>query len=100
MADTLRVSCRSMEKDAEELAETLKDIPAAIEQMRISMRNLYHCWEGPAWAAFQTQVNKDLQNMEEVYQILVKLQESLGEGRDVYIKTEYDVYTDLKSLWI
>ena len=95
-----RISCQSMKRDAEQLSEILKDIPETIEELRVSMRKLSQCWEGPAWATFQTQLNKDIQNMLEVYECLVELQKSLGEGRDIYLKTEFDVYTDLKGLWI
>lgn len=77
-----------------------KKRPSVIEELRVSMRKLSQCWEGPAWATFQTQLNKDIQNMLEVYECLVELQKSLGEGRDIYLKTEFDVYTDLKGLWI
>ena len=68
MATTQRVSCNSMKSDAEALSVALKDIPKTIEQLQVSMRNLAQCWEGPAWAAFQMQVNRDIQNMLEVYE--------------------------------
>lgn len=100
MATTQRVSCNSMKSDAEALSVALADIPKTIEQLQVSMRNLAHCWEGPAWAAFQMQVNKDIQTMQEVYEQLVKLQKGLGSGRDIYLKTEYKAYMDLKKIWI
>ena len=100
MANEQRVSCNSMKNDAESLSKTLKNIPRTIDQLQVSMRNLFRCWEGPAWEAFQTQVNNDIQYMYEVYQSLVELQKALGQGRDIYLRTEYDIYTDIKSLWI
>lgn len=89
-----------MKADAESLSEALKDIPKTIELLQGSMRNLMQCWDGPAWAAFQTQVNKDIQKMQEVYQNLVEIQKALGKGREEYLQAEYDVYTDVKLLWI
>jgi uncharacterized protein YukE len=100
MGNVLKVSCKEMKNDAEALSAALTKIPETIEQLQISMRKLYQCWEGPAWEAFQVQVNKDIQNMYEVYEILVALQKALGKGRDIYLRTEYDIYTDIKSLWI
>lgn len=100
MGTTQKVSCESMKTDAESIAEALKEIPDIIEQLQVSMKNLAHCWEGAAWAAFQEQVNKDLQNIQETYQNFIKLQENLGKGSETYLKTEYDVYTDIQSIWI
>ena len=100
MATTQRVSCNSMKSDAEALSVALKDIPKIIEQLQVSMRNLAQCWEGPAWAAFQMQVNRDIQNMLEVYENLAELQKGLGSGRDIYLRTEYGAYTDLKKIWV
>ena len=100
MASVQRVSCRSMRADAEALSKALERIPKNIELLQGSLRNLMRCWDGPAWAAFQTQVNTDIQNMQEVYQKLVKIQKALGKGREEYLQTEYDVYVDVKRLWI
>lgn len=100
MASDQRISCREMKNDAEALSEALRDIPNTIDRLQVSMRNLSRCWEGPAWEAFQTQVNHDIQNMQEVYQHLIELQKGLGKGHDIYLRSEYDVYTDLKSIWI
>lgn len=100
MADIQRVSCNTMKRDAEALEAVLKKLPKEIERMQASMRNLAHCWEGPAWQVYQHQVNEDIQNMTEVYKNLAELQKKLGKGRDIYLRTEHDVYTDLKSLWI
>ncbi len=100
MANIQRVSCENMIKDAETLSTALKDIPQTISQMQTSLKNLASCWEGPAWAAFQEQVNKDIENMNEVYQCLTELQNGLGNGRDTYLRTEFDVYTDIKALFI
>ncbi len=100
MADVQRVSCDSMKRDSESLSEALRDIPQTIDRLQASMRKLSQCWEGPAWEAFQMQVNRDIQNMYEVYRSLVELQKAIGKGRDTYLRTEHDVYTDIKSLWI
>ncbi|MCD7884794.1 MAG: WXG100 family type VII secretion target [Lachnospiraceae bacterium] len=100
MASIQRVSCKNMEKDAEALSTALKDIPQTITQMQASLKNLASCWEGPAWAAFQEQVNKDIENINEVYQCLTELQKGLGTGRETYLRTEFDVYTDVKALLI
>ena len=100
MANTQRVSCKSMKSDAEALSAAIKNIPQTIDQLQVSMKNLSHCWEGPAWEAYQIQINKDVEKIREVYVLLVELQKSLGQGRDIYLKTEYDVYTDIKTLWI
>ena len=100
MANIQRVSCRSMKNDAEALSRALKNIPQTIDQLQVSMRNLSRCWDGPAWEAFQTQMNKDIQDMRDLYGLLVELQKALGKSRDTYLRTEYDIYTDIKSLWI
>lgn len=100
MASVQRVSCRSMQADAEVLSKALERIPKNIELLQGSLRNLMRCWDGSAWAAFQTQVNTDIQNMQEVYQKLVEIQKALGKGREEYLRTEYDVYVDVKRLWI
>lgn len=100
MAEIQRVSCQAMKRDAEQLSEILKDIPETIEELRVSMRKLAQCWEGPAWATFQTQMNKDIQSMLEVYDRLVELQRALSEGREIYLKTEFSIYTGLKGLLI
>lgn len=100
MASIQRISSRGMRTDAEEFSTVLKDIPQIMEQLQTSMTNLARCWEGPAWSSFQAQVNSDIQNMHETYQTLVQLQQHLAEGRETYLRAEYDVYTDMKSLWI
>ena len=100
MAGIQKVSCESMKRDAATLAEILGKMPKTIEQLHISLKNLARCWEGPAWNAYQNQVNQDIQEIYEIYNYLAELQKSLGKGREIYLKTEYDIYTDLKSLWI
>lgn len=98
MADIQRVSCPQMKKDAEDLDRVLKNIPQTINQLQVSMRNLAVCWDGPAWEAFQTQVNRDIQNMNEVYKILIELQKGLGKGRETYLRTEFSVYAEMELL--
>lgn len=100
MSDKLRVSCSAMKSDGEKLAAELKEIPQIIERLHNSVKSLAACWDGPAWASYQNQVNKDIENMKEVYGTLVQLQKALGTGRDTYLKTEFDIYTDIKGLWI
>lgn len=99
MAGVQKVSCNRMKADAEALQSELKNIPKTIEQLAASMQKLSQCWEGPAWAAFQNQVNSDVQNMNEVYKSLVELQKGLGNGRETYLRTEFDVYSDLKLIF-
>lgn len=99
MADIQRVSCGQMKRDAQELQTELKNIPKIIEQLEASMNRLAQCWEGPAWTAFQNQVSSDIQNMNKVYRELKKLQKGLGQGRETYLRTEFDVYTDLKLIF-
>lgn len=89
-----------MKNDSEALAALLKQLPVTIDRLQVSMRNLSHCWEGPAWEAYQHQVTRDIQNLQEMHKCLVELQKGLGKGRDTYLRTEYDVYTDIKLLWI
>ena len=36
----------------------------------------------------------------ERYENLAELQKGLGSGRDIYLRTEYGAYTDLKKIWI
>lgn len=100
MASKQKVSCNQMKKDAEDLSAALQNLPQIIEQLRISMESLAGCWEGPAWAAYQTKVNEDIENMKEIYQVLLKMQKALGDGRGTYLKAEYDIYTDIKYLLI
>lgn len=100
MADKQRISCDSMKKDAQNLEVALKNIPQMMEAMRVSMRKLANCWEGPAWEAFQIQVNKDIKQMDELYEVVIKLQENLGQGRDIYLDTETKVNLLFRTLWI
>lgn len=100
MANYQEIRCNKMQQDAMELSEALTNIPATIEQLQITMRNLSRCWEGAAWAAFQTDVNKNIKNMEETYKKLVELQKALATGREKYLRAEFDIYTDIKTLWI
>ena len=100
MANIQKISCNSMKKDAQELEGVLKNIRQIIEQLQVSMRRLSYCWDGPAWSAFQLQINNDIQEMKDLYQNFVKLQKALGEGSNIYLKTEFNVYKDIKSIWI
>ena len=100
LADIQRISCKSMQNDAEELEAILKRIPKIIEQLQVSMRKLSSCWNGPAWENFQHQVNKDIQNMNELYENLTELQKALSDGRDVYLKTEFNNFKAIKSILI
>lgn len=100
MADKQRISCNSMKKDAQDLEAALKNIPQTVESIRASMRKLSSCWEGPAWENFQMQINKDIEQMNEIYETVTKLQKNLGQGRNIYLDTETKVNLSFRNLWI
>ena len=100
LSNIQKISCKSMQKDAEELEMVLKNLPQTIEQLQVSMRKLSSCWNGPAWENFQFQVNKDIQNISVLYKDLTELQKSLSESRNIYLQTEFNIYKDIKSIWI
>lgn len=100
MADKQKISCGSMKRDAEELETLLKNVPQLMETIKISMRKLANCWEGPAWETFQVQVNKDIQNMNDVYIKLTELQKKLGQGSNIYLSTEDKVNAAFRSIWL
>ena len=60
MSNYIKVSVPKMKRNAEQLQANVDKIPQFVNSLDASMKNLGACWEGPAWIAFQQQVESDI----------------------------------------
>lgn len=84
MSNYIRVSISRMKNSGEELAVDIEKIPQVVRELEDSMRRLGACWEGPAWLAFQQQVEMDILNILELYDWLRHFLETLSVGEKKY----------------
>ena len=71
-----------------------------VEYLADSMNKLSTCWEGPAWAAFQTTVNEDIEYMIAVCNEIAALVSNLSESQKKYAQGEKQNYDSMNSIWI
>lgn len=92
MSNHVKVSIPRMTQDADKLQSDFQRIPQFIQELDGSMKRLGGCWEGPAWIAFQQQVESDILNMLDVYDWLRKLLQAMSEAEKIYGDSEKRSY--------
>lgn len=88
MSSVIKVSAQRMTKDGEAIAASADSIAEDIRSLAAAMKNLSACWEGPAWNAFQNEVNLSLGDMEEVCKFFSLYLEELNDAKKVYRRCE------------
>jgi len=92
MNNHIKVSVPKMKNSGDQLHGDMDKIPQFIQELDASMKQLGNCWEGPAWIAFQQQVQSDILNMLDVYDWLRKFLQALSEAEKVYGDCEQRSY--------
>ena len=99
MANRVKVSCSSMNSDADKLKTEMQKIRQSLLELKDVMRELEGCWEGSAKAAYQKQVADDIRYMTELYTFLEKYIQALQASGKIYLDSEKKVYGNVKKLW-
>lgn len=92
MSNYIKVSIPKMKSDGDQLHADIEKIPQFIRELDGAMKTLGTCWEGPAWIAFQQQVESDILNMLDVYDWLRKFLQELSEAEKIYGTCEEKSY--------
>lgn len=100
MSNRIRVSQDRMGNDVKSLTEQLERTKHEVEYLADSMNKLSTCWEGPAWAAFQTTVNEDIEYMLAVCNEIAALVSNISESQKKYAQGEKQNYDSMNSIWI
>lgn len=66
MADYIKVSSERMGQDYSMIQGQLIEIETEIKALGEEMQMLGQTWEGPTWNAFQNQMARDLENMQQI----------------------------------
>lgn len=92
MSNHVKVSVPNMKRDGERLHTGAEQIPKFVRELEGAMRSLGTCWEGPAWIAFQQQVESDILNMLDVYDWMRRYLQALSDAEKVYGSCEEQSY--------
>lgn len=98
MSNYVKVSVSRMKEDGERLHIQTERIPQFVRELESSMRSLGTCWEGPAWIAFQQQVESDIINMLDTYDWLRKYMQALSDAEKVYGDCEEKSYSGVERV--
>ena len=98
MGDYLRVSKKSMEKDAERIDKLLETVPELIRDLELAMQKLSACWDGPAWAAYQQTVTEHVEKLTEMYEHMGKYTIYIKEAGKEYTRAEQDVCAKIRGV--
>lgn len=99
MANRVKVSCSSMNSDADKLKTEMQKIRQGILDLKDVMKEFEGCWEGSAKAAYQKQVADDIRYITELYTFLEKYIQALQSSGKTYLDSEKKVYGNIKKLW-
>ena len=97
MAELLRVSSEQMAKDLEKMKEQIDKAPSILSDVQTSLDKLNGCWEGAAWATFQTEMSKGFEQLEILLDFYSKFAENFQHSAEDYINTEQKVYEEIHS---
>ena len=100
MANYVKVSVPRMKDDGEELHNQIEQIPNFVRELEAAMQSLGTCWEGPAWIAFQQQVESDILNMLDMYDWLRKYMQTLSDTEKIYGACEETCYESIECVRI
>lgn len=100
MSNYVKVSISRMKEDGEQLHTQIEQIPQFVRELEAAMKSLGSCWEGPAWVAFQQQVESDIINMLDVYDWLRKYMQALSDAGKVYGDCEEKSYSGIERIRI
>lgn len=102
MGSYLKVSASSMKRDADRMNELRKSIPALVNELDISMKQLSSCWDGPAWSTYQANVAYYIEILTEIYDYLSEYAASVQEASEKYMHAEQDICADIKlvNIWM
>ena len=100
MSKTMKVSVPRMKSDGDTLQNRMKQLPAFVQELDGAMKRLGQCWDGPAWPEFHQQVDKDIQNMLDLYEWMKKYVESMSGCAEVLGNTEKQCYDILNRVKI
>ena len=92
MSNLIKVSVPKMNGDCEKLQADFQKIPDVIHDLEDAIKRLGTCWEGPAWIAFQQQVQTDINNMYELCEDLKGYLQSMAEAEKKYGECEQKTY--------
>lgn len=92
MSNFVKVSVPRMKNDGDQLYADIEKIPQFVRELDDAMRDLGTCWEGPAWIAFQQQVESDILNMLDMYDWLREFMKALSESEKEYGNCERKCY--------
>lgn len=100
MSNYIKVSVPKMKNDGEQLHADIEKIPQFVRELDASMKALGTCWDGPAWAAFQQQVESDILNMLDMYDWLRRFMQALSDGEKEYGACEQKSYNCVENVRI
>ena len=100
MSNYIKVSVPKMKIDWERLQTEVEKIPEFISELDSSMKGLSQCWDGPAWVAFQQQVESDIVNMLDVYDWLRILVTTMSDVEKIYGDSEERSYSCVEKVRI
>ncbi len=98
MANIIRVSANSINRDAERIKELNGTLPALVKELEEAMEKLSGCWEGIAWASFQETTAYYMETLTDVYKYMGEFVEKMLEASQDYERTEQDICGGIK--WI
>ncbi len=100
MADYIKVSSERMGQDYSLIQGQLMEIENEIRSLEEDMHLLGQSWEGPAWAAFQSQVDIDLENMQQISKNLSEFLQHMDYAKSSYGECERKVEELVRSIGI
>lgn len=100
MADYIKVSSEHIGQDYHSIQGQLMDIENEIRSLGEEMRTLGQSWEGPTWNAFQSQVDRDLENMQQISRKLSDFLQHMEYAKSSYGECERKVEELVKSIGI
>ena len=100
MAEQIKVSVSSMGRDTASLHEQMNRIKQEIAALQSAMHRLSACWEGPAWEAFQGQVQDGIAYMQDINQWVQSYIGIMDDSAKRYQSCEQTVYGRVSSLRI
>ncbi len=100
MADYIKVSSEHIGQDYNLIQGQLIEIENEITSLGEEMRMLGQSWEGPTWNAFQSQVDRDLENMQQISRKVSDFLQHMEYAKSSYGECERKVEELVRSIGI
>lgn len=100
MVDYIRVSSERMGQDYSQIQGKLMEIENEITSLGEEMQMLGQTWEGPTWNAFQNQLARDLENMQQISKKLSEFVQHMEYAKSSYGECERKVEQLVRSIGI